>query len=526
MTFRFFFDSILPFSVIFFILAFLWVKFSKNLIPHPRIVAAIRILGGALTVAYGLVIIFHVYSVGYIDVISPALVSVAGLFANGREIYHSMDFGGIYSLLYGPFVYIISGFFFKVFGSSIFVSKLPSVIALGATFLLTFLSIRGFIGDKKKLLFFGALSGALLLFWIFSFEARPDVLVLASVALALWGVTRARFSAAIIVVGVAIGIAINLKFTAFFLFFPILFLFWKKFGLRRLALSILCAGVITLAPFVVFPNVNIWNYIEWLKQAGRHGLELASFMNNILYAVFLLSPLWLLRYVSGKEKRNRMDNIFFGFLMLGIAATSVFAAKAGSGQNHIMPFVPILFYGYTMEYGRAKNNFSDARNRRIAWMVLFPVIITTAILAFSTLVRVVRLYVVYPAGAVSDIQNILGTYKGYDIQMGYSNSVGDARLNTFLPLFRPLLVFAGQNYLLDHQAWGDWHKSGAKLPPAFLKNLEQCGKQIWLFPKGTKPFENVVAYGEPLYNEAFYKIFYENFGFKESVGYYDVWICK
>ena len=145
---------------------------------------------------------------------------------------------------------------------------------------------------------------------------------------------------------------------------------------------------------------------------------------------------------------------------------------------------------------------------------------------FAGAARILRLYSIYPAGALEDINYILREYSNFSINMGYSDSTQNTNFNTNLPSFRPLLVFAGNEYLLDKGALSDLKESGSELPPNFLNNFRNCKGRAWLFPRGGKPFENVTGYGKLLFGENFYKAFYDNYEFKESGVYYDIWVCK
>ncbi len=481
----------------------------------------------AIFVGYVVLVLIYFFSPLYLDVISPSVISTSWLFVRGEEIYHSFSFDRIYSLLYGPFAYIVNGLFLFIFGPTIMSSKIASVGSSFLSLLFIFLSVRKFFHTKYVLPLLGIISGFFLIFWTYSFETRIDSMGLMLASLALFGATRKNKTWAIAIVALALGCGVNLKFSGIFYFLPALFLLWKNIGVRDALFSVFVGGIVSAIPFIAFSNISFSRYLSWLGMAGNHALDAGSFANNVLYLVFLLIPLIFFLFKKWDEKEFYSKEFWYvKILIVCMVCVSVFAAKAGSGQNHLLPFVPFLMYGYGMLWEVNKKKNGDEKSEEFMKTLFIPFIIVLLVISFVAIIRVGRLYSLYPMGAEKDIKKIIETYSDFSVQMGYSDASDNTNLNTNLPSFRPLLVFAGNEYLLDKPAFADLRESGMKLSPTFLDNFEKCKNQIWLFPRGGAPFGNVEGYGKPIFEEDFYRSFNLNFELKESTNFYDVWVCK
>lgn len=474
-----------------------------------------------ILVFYIILVSVYFFSELYLDPISPSLISTSVLFTEGKEIYHNPSDPFIYSLLYGPIAYVVNGFFLFLFGASIFSSKVGSIMSLLLSFSFIFYSLKKYIRKKDIYMFFGFISSLFLLFWTFSFEARVDVMALLFSSLALFGATRKKEIPSLVIVGIAMGLGISLKISGLFYFLPALFLLWDNFKMRSVFFSCGIAAISALLPFFVFSNVNLGNYLLWLGLAGKHGLDGGSFANNIGYMVFLFLP--FLPFLSKKNENNFRKNTFYlGVLAVSVLATSVFAAKVGSGQNHLLPFIPFFVYGYGIFY------FSQEweKNKDELLRFILPFIVVLIFISSVTIIRVFRLYSIFPVRANNDLNYILEKYKTPNVYMGYSESSGDPNLSANLPSLRPVLLFSQKNYLLDRAAFADFREAGGVLSPDFLENFKQCTDDVWIFPRGTKPFEGMLGYGKTLFDESFITAFNENFSLRESTEFYDVRVCN
>jgi hypothetical protein len=116
------------------------------------------------------------------------------------------------------------------------------------------------------------------------------------------------------------------------------------------------------------------------------------------------------------------------------------------------------------------------------------------------------------------------------IEMGY----GGWNSKYKLTYYRPLLVFAGNPLTLDAMALGDMQLVGIAIPPGTLEYLQECKTQIWLIPKGDRPFEMINVYSlmdrrlfpeRMVFSDEFRQIFAERYRKQPASKYFDIWEC-
>lgn len=512
--------------VIFFVFSIFFALFEEKIETtinkiSPKIkLGVIRGVCIAFIAAYASIVTVYLFTDIFLDVISPSMISISWLFATGQEIYHSISTDRIYSLLYGPAAFIINGGVLKLLGPSLFAGKLASVSGMLLAIALCLHSIRNLFKKLDKLMFFGFLCALFMLFWTFSFEARPDVFSLLFSALAIFGATQKSEKAAIIIVGLSAGLGINLKISGLFYFLPAAYLLYKKYGWKTIIKTIFGAGLFALLPFGLFENINAANYIAWLTNASRHGFDPTSLSTNVAYSLFLLIPAVLLLLEEGTEA-DQADSGYLKFLAFAMFAVSFLGAKNGSSQNHILPFIPFVLYIYAVLFAK-RQNYAHKKTFKI---FIPSFLLALLFISSVSIVRIGRLEIIYPRAARKDVEIMLDKYQSRNLNMGWSDSELNKNLEMTLPLFRPLLVFKTGNYLLDKPALSDLREGGLNLDPSFLDNFKKCSGDIWLFPKKNIPFEKVLGYGKPIFNKEFTSAFFDNFKLKESLEYFDIWSC-
>jgi 4-alpha-glucanotransferase len=127
----------------------------------------------------------------------------------------------------------------------------------------------------------------------------------------------------------------------------------------------------------------------------------------------------------------------------------------------------------------------------------------------------------YP-DAINDINRVVKSYPTKTIGMGYGK-------NYELSFYRPSLIFFGNPYLLDAASMMEMQQSGINhIPPDTLAALRECQTNLWLIPKGEKPFQLTSYYPphKPLFTDEFKTIFLEKYEFRGQTRYYDLWFCK
>ena len=81
------------------------------------------------------------------------------------------------------------------------------------------------------------------------------------------------------------------------------------------------------------------------------------------------------------------------------------------------------------------------------------------------------------------------------------------------------LVFHGHPLLIENVAFGDMLGVKIPIPAATVQALRDGYIQVWLIPKGQKPFPWISE-------EAFSQAFLQNYHLEESTAHFDVWTYK
>ena len=265
-----------------------------------------------------------------------------------------------------------------------------------------------------------------------SFCIRPDSTQLLMAGAALVAVvTGNRNVTAAIALGVATGVLANLKITGPLYALPA---FAVLIADRRRAAAVLAAVVgagITAAPFVVYSNVSLANYLHWTATSAANGLVFFTLRQNIEWALFLLVPLaagLLWPPASPGERWLR------GSLVASMMAVVLVASKPGAGVYHLLPFVPAILYATALTWrGMRPEQARDARIRR-------------GVVAFAGAVALVAClqtaYFVHMATRThgtpllsQDLERFVRLHPADRIEMGYSTE------NEARGYVRPVVVF-------------------------------------------------------------------------------------
>ena len=92
-------------------------------------------------------------------------------------------------------------------------------------------------------------------------------------------------------------------------------------------------------------------------------------------------------------------------------------------------------------------------------------------------------------------------------------------------LSRTLLVFAGHPYSLDAAPAMEMIKWTIPLPEQTLSGLRACKTDLWLIPKGEKPFMMTGDYGPPVLPPVFSETFKTRYRKAITYKFFEVWAC-
>jgi hypothetical protein len=506
-----------------------------------KVISSIWVVFSVIAIAnyLGLASLYPLFT-DFADPAEANVASVAWLFQNQQPVYPALDAAERYINNYGPFVYIVQGFFLNLLRPSFFSVKIPGSLAGISTLVLVFLLLKqnlkwkfAIIGCAYASLGLLALTSATGLVTS-SFWVRPDSLLLFFTTLGLFTVVRGDRAVAVLGSSIALGISTNLKITAFLHFLPIYVLLLFRFGLLLTLVSVIGSAFIAISPFVIFSQLSLTNYVAWLQQVRQKGINDAQVVKNLLWTAFIALPVAIgivqlcLTNLRSFKKWIWQTGFYSLSLIIGVGVTAFLGATRGALENNMLPFVPVILYlahqlwqQFTQSTVHNPMLARIASSLSVSAILAFVISITIAIYSTES-VLIPR--IVNPSGSsvVEDLHRFVKAHPGSTIGMGFGS-------NYPLTTYRPALVFAGNSYLLDSASLMEMQASGLNNTPAkTLDALKTCRTQIWLIPKDQKPFE-VFSYYPPLqklFSAKFRETFLQTYDRQEQTEFYDAWRCK
>src|SRR5258708_23102476 len=101
----------------------------------------------AACLSYIFAIAVYLIYPSYFDSVQALVASVSLAFVHGRAMYPYWETEGAYSMVYGPLLYMLHGYFLDL-NPTIFMSKLPGVAALIAALILIWLAAKRISRDE------------------------------------------------------------------------------------------------------------------------------------------------------------------------------------------------------------------------------------------------------------------------------------------------------------------------------------------------------------------------------------------
>jgi hypothetical protein len=460
-----------------------------------------------VSVLYLATVVLYVATPAYFDHVEPAVAAVSWVAVRGQQVYPDQASAGMYGLPYGPMLFLCNGLTMLLLGPGIITSKVAGAVASAASlFALALAARRGNGSGWPKAMRWGAL--LYLMFGATSFWVRAEPLLLFCSSLAVLSLTVPA-TLATVLLGIAVGVGVNLKVSAIVYLFPALVLVWKKHGPARFAAAAAIATLVAALPHLAFQNISLAGYLSWIRAATGQGLRLSALPTALEWTIFLSIPMLL----SGRaETAPRIVSdavVFRGLLIASMLVSLPIAAKHGTGLYHFLPFVPSIIF--------ASCTATRTGTRLAAPAMLASCVLIAALQLWPWVTATMSL----PAREIiSELEQLEASRPG-SMAMGYS-------ANYRLSFFRPVLVFGGQPYSLDGASLMDWHWSGRPFPPAAIAAVRACVVDAWIIPAGAPPFELPNAY--PIAGDVFpdeFRRAFENRYVREKSGrWFDVWRCQ
>ena len=479
--------------------------------------------------AYAGLVVWYASVEEYYDLAEPTIAAVSWIVHEGSSPYHGADAAPRYAHIYGPMLFLTHAAAFDLFGSGLRVSKLAGSIAALAALALLAVALRRIQPRPRVEAWVAVAAAALLAFGNTSFWTRAEPLLIFCAAAALAAALSRHVAVAVLGVGIAAGVAANLKLTGVLYVLPVLPLALARHPYARgivLVRTAALAAVSTIAPFLFLPNGAGWDYWFWLKEASENGVRLRLLRPNIEWAFVLAAPLALPLVADCADPHGddgpRFERAAGLLLLTAMSLIVVLGAKPGAGPYHLLPFVPLVAWLAAAAGERCRLRWSATSAGAYAIALATVGVIQQGL--FVTTVNGMR-----PMRVAADVREFTRAHPGRSVEMGYAGASGYFG-SAPLTYFRPLTVFHDGQYLLDAPAIQEHQFAGIELPPATISAIERCAVDYWLLPRGEEPFATRNLYPQTghsrLFSESFVSAFHERYAATARTKYFDVYACR
>jgi Dolichyl-phosphate-mannose-protein mannosyltransferase len=484
---------------------------------------ALRVIGAVTAIAgYAAIAIWYLLLDGFYDHAEPSIAAVAWLFQIGKPIYHAADAAERYSHIYGPFAFMIPGSSLSWLGTGLQQAKLPGTAAGLLTIAIVYRLARSSATRRSALVLAAVVAIVALAFRNRSFWIRPDSYLMFLSAVTLLGATARRPLAGSLVVGIAVGVMADLKLTGPLYALPALGIVIATSGWRWMPIVAVSALAIAIWPFFVFDNVSWQNFWHWFEVSARNGLRFRTLRANIEWALFVVVPVIPLLAAPLGDRLRRIRAGGLCGLVLAMIAVIIAASKPGAGPDHVLPFLPAVFYFVSLYIERLPAHAREHPTARVA----APAFVLTALVAAAS----EQVFFLATSAEVNGMRLSSELASFVDAHPNRTVAMGFTRGGEHLGHARPVLVFRTGAYPLDSAAIQEYQMSGLDLPEATIRALENCETEFWLFPKDRVPFSGRNVYPvmerRPLVPDTFRQTFGERYERVEDTRHFQVWRCR
>ncbi len=452
----------------------------------------------------------------FLDHGEPALAARTWRMFTGLAMYNTPADANYQVQAYGPMAFLVNVPLLWLFGGSLGVFKLGAALALiGGVALLFAHGLR--LGGREAAVLAAMLAVTGLMragpnaIW-----ARPEpfLFLLAAAAVTLAAIPRdgAWRWPPLILTGVCLGIAMNMKIHAAVYFAPVLI--WSYW--RRWWIDWPLIGVVAVAAFAAPFAHPLIDFGDWLSSVfdllGDRRPDWGKLESVLVHGAFVFaSPALMAPFALRSDKAAAA----LGLILLVMVCLMIGPSLSpGAGWYYMLPFLPVTVDAFL-------RLSSAVRMRGLAVGAFGFVFAVTAIAPQVETHRLLAAMEGEEPGAEA-LANA-ARHPGKTMEIG----VGETQENYSRTWVSAKLVFAGHPGTLAPWSNMDSVLLGHPLPPAKEEYIVQCRTDLWLIPAGEAPFAMESLYpGVPTYWPAFRQAFMETYEKIETGRYFDVWACR
>ncbi len=467
----------------------------------------------------------------------PAFGIESWLFWRGDSVYQDLLTQERYSGPYGPYGYIAVGLCQGLIGPSVFATKLLPCIAGALAIALFHLVLSRRTSGSVALLFTSLLAALSLRLGPFAFWSRPDPFLLLCVTTGLIAASR-KSLATTVLLGIAIGVAVNLKIHSVLYFIPVAMIAVRT-GFDRAALMKVAtiAAIVAIVPFIFLPQISVWNYLGMLRVIGKRGFGLLECRLSWEWLVTVSLPLtgallfYRLTCRNSREKLDRAEKRYLAAIVVASVALLVFASKLGAGPHHFLPLIPVILFFAAEQTGKGRgfrwhSSMVGVTSYALCFSWLLSCVLVALGSAYSISSGAIR-NEAEAAASIRDLKQLVDEHPGYTWLGGAS--LGGEPLESSYHLE---LVFKGSPPGVIPPVQMDFQL--ARFPEADLTRLEnEIEKKYrqpiaWVVPRGSTPLGMKTAFDQSrsLFSEKFQREFAERFAKGGSSRFFDFYFPR
>jgi hypothetical protein len=503
-----------------------WVKIRSTTLGTVLIdaLAGLCILAGFV---YIFTIALYLLYPNYLDHIQPTVASISWLWMHDHKLYPNLISGEIYGLVYGPVLFLINGMALLL-NPSIFASKLPGVLSLGAALGATWLLLTWRTSSLASLFLLAALIMLFATFDEFAYSNRAEPFLILLSVLALLLAVRSSSLVTGVGIGVLAGVATGLKLHGFIYTIPAaaVALARIKTPSDRVLMTIIgsaCAVAFALLPYLE-KGVSIIGYLRFLTLELDNGLSSSLrsgvlpatlLVENLLFAFILTAPLVGI-LIWRKPTLNTPDRRLLAALGVSVAMTTVIGATSGGGAYHLLPLAPICIYGIAVVCESSKTE-----TKVVAALIFASFFLGYGPQLYLHMRSLIGLYQVADPSErekIAELKTYLSSYPEAQIGISDYKHYRDY-------FYRVFSVWNGRPLDIDFSNWMAMANAGRD-EKHIARFIEGCTVPTWILPLGP-PFTMFNWYTDlPLLSERFRTTFSTNYRQIATGRAYQVWKCQ